>query len=122
MEKGWDGVAIEYSLNGGAWTDVPAPSNSTTDGCMVTDVTLDYQALGCTGAPPINACGYPATKLVITGPPTAPDPGCAIPTGALTAYGRRCHLLTGLAVGDTIQFRWRFTSDPGCRIRGLLSR
>jgi hypothetical protein len=119
FEKGWDGIAIEYSRNGGAWTDMPAPSNSLLDGCMVTDVTTDYQALGCTGAPPINACGYPASKMAITGPPTAPDPGCVVPTGALTAYGRRCHLLTGLTPGDTIQFRWRFTSDPGADFAGF---
>ncbi len=119
FEKGWDGVAIEYSRNGGVWTDLPAPSNSVPDGCMATDVTLDYQTLGCTDNPPINACGYPATKMTINGPPTAPDPGCAVPTGDLTAYGRRCHRLTGLSVGDTIRFRWRFTSDPGAEFKGF---
>src|SRR4029434_4871266 len=87
FEKSWDGVAIEYSLNGGAWTDVPAPSN-TAAGCTVTDVITDYQSLGCTDSPPINACGYSTSKKVISGPPTAPDPdpGCATPTGDLTAY------------------------------------
>ena len=119
FEKGWDGVAIEYSRNGGAWTDMPAPSNSPVAGCMVTDVTLDYQVLGCTDNPPINACGYPATKMAITGPPTGPDPGCVVPTGDLTPYLRRCHQLTGLLPGDTIQFRWRFTSDPGLEFRGF---
>jgi hypothetical protein len=119
FERGWDGIAIEYSRNGGAWTDLPAPSNLVSDGCMLTDVTTDYGALDCTGAPPINACGYLASKTVITGPPTIPDPGCAVPTGDLTAYGRRCHLLTGLVVGDTIQFRWRFTSDPGLEFKGF---
>lgn len=120
FEKGWDGIAIEYSRNGGAWTDMPAPSNNVlTDGCMVTDVITDYQALGCTDNPPINACGYSASKMVITGPPTGPDPGCVVPTGALTEYGRRCHFLTGLVAGDTIQFRWRFTSDPGAEFKGF---
>jgi hypothetical protein len=120
MEKGWDGVAIEYSRNGGAWTDVPAPSSLPTDGCMVSDITADYASLECTGAPPINACGYPASKAVITGPSTVPAGNCTTyMTGALTAYGRRCHLLTGLTVGDTIQFRWRFTSDPGAVFAGF---
>ena len=118
LEHNWDGVAIEYSRNGGAWTDMPAPSN-TASGCTVTDVTTDYQTLGCTGAPPINACGYPAAKMVISGPPSVDDPGCAVPTGALTSYGRRCHLLTGLTPGDTLQFRWRFTSDPGSEFAGF---
>ena len=118
LEKGWDGVAIEYSRNGGAWTDVPAPSNLTTNGCLVSDITSDYAALDCTGAPPANACGYPAAKAVITGPATGADCNTWT-TSALTAYGRRCHLLTGLTPGDTIQFRWRFTSDPGANFAGF---
>jgi hypothetical protein len=120
MEKGWDGVAIEYSRNGGAWTDVPAPSSATADGCMVSDITADYAPLECTGAPPINACGYPASKAVITGPAALGGTDCTTwTTDALTAYGRRCHLLTGLTAGDTIQFRWRFTSDPGSEFKGF---
>ena len=120
MEKGWDGIAIEYSRNGGAWTDLPAPSSSTTDGCLVSDITTDYAPLECTGVPPINACGYPAAKAVITGPAAVGGVDCTTwTTDALTAYGRRCHLLTGLAVGDTIQFRWRFTSDPGAEFKGF---
>ena len=123
MEVGWDGVAIEYSRNGGAWTDVPAPSNTTAAGCMTTDITTDYATMACTDNPPINACGYPTTKPVITGPRIPPDPApldcAASTTGELTAYGRRCHLLTGLAVGDTIQFRWRFASDPGLEFKGF---
>jgi hypothetical protein len=120
LEKGWDGVAIEYSRNGGAWTDVPAPSSSTTDGCMMSDITADYAALDCTGSPPINACNYPASKAVITGPAAVGGTDCNTwTTDALTAYGRRCHLLTGLTAGDTIQFRWRFTSDPGAEFKGF---
>jgi hypothetical protein len=124
LEKGWDGVAIEYSRNGGAWTDVPAPSNAAGDGCMMSDITADYATLECTqpaGEPaPINACGYPTTKLVITGPSTLPVGDCTTyMTAELTAYGRRCHLLTGLTPGDTIQFRWRFASDPGAEFKGF---
>ncbi len=97
FEKGWDGVALEFSRNGGPWIDLPAPSNATADGCMTTDVTADYATLECTGSPPINACGYPSTKPVITGPSTVPAGDCTTyMTGALTSYGRRCHLLTGL--------------------------
>src|SRR5699024_506372 len=40
-------------------------------------------------------------------------------TGALTNYARRCHLVTGLVAGDTIQFRWRFTSDPASEFAGF---
>jgi hypothetical protein len=40
-------------------------------------------------------------------------------TGALTNYARRCHRLTGLTAGDTIQFRWVFTSDPATNFKGF---
>ncbi len=124
LEKGWDGVAIEYSRNGGAWTDVPAPSNATANGCASTDSTADYATLECTqptaGEPVVNACGYPVTKMVITGPNNVPAGNCTTyMTGDITNYARRCHLITGLAVGDTIQFRWRFTSDPGSEFKGF---
>jgi hypothetical protein len=123
FEAGWDGIAIEYSRNGGAWTDLPAPSNSTGDGCMSSDVTSDYATLACTADPPVNACGYPSTKPVITGPRIPPDPApldcTASMTGALTNYARRCHRLTGLTAGDTIKFRWVFTSDPATTFKGF---
>jgi hypothetical protein len=120
LEQGWDGIAIEYSRNGGPWTDLPAPSNSTGDGCMTSDSTADYETLACTDDPPINACAYPANKPVITGPSVVPGvPDCAVPTGELTNYARRCHRLTGLAAGDTIQFRWVFTSDPATNFKGF---
>jgi hypothetical protein len=124
LEKGWDGVAIEYSHNGGPWTDVPAPSNSTAAGCMTSDITADYATLECTepdpAEGPINGCDYPTTKPVITGPSLLPAGDCTTyMTGDLTDYGRRCHRLTGLTPGDTIQFRWRFTSDPATEYAGF---
>jgi hypothetical protein len=120
FEKNWDGVALEYSRNGGPWTDLPAPSNATADGCMTTDVTGDYATLECTDDPPINACGFPSTKPVITGPSLLPAGDCTTyMTDALTAYGRRCHRLTGLTSGDTIKFRWTFTSDPATAYKGF---
>jgi hypothetical protein len=119
FENGWDGVAIEYSRNGGPWTDLPAPSNSAADGCMTTDTTADYATLECTDDPPINACAYPASKPVITGPGVLPVNDCAAPPGDLTDYARRCHRLTGLAAGDTIKFRWVFTSDPATNFKGF---
>src|SRR5258706_3198245 len=33
LEYHWDGVAVEYAVNGGPWTDAPAPSNSPAAGC-----------------------------------------------------------------------------------------
>jgi hypothetical protein len=120
FEKNWDGVAIEYSRNGGPWTDLPAPSNATADGCMTSDITGDYATLECTDNPPINACGFLATKPVITGPSLLPAGDCTTyMTGELTAYGRRCHRVTGLTPGDTIKFRWTFTSDPATAYKGF---
>ena len=120
FEMGWDGVAMEYSRNGGAWTDVPPPSNSSADGCLASDITGDYSPLECTEDPPINACAFPASKPVITGPNLVPIGNCTTyMTGDLSAYGRRCHRLAGLTPGDTIQFRWRFTSDPATAFKGF---
>lgn len=119
IEKGWDGVAVEYSRNGGAWTAMTLPNNLPVTGCETTDVITDYEPISCTGAPPANACGDAATTPMINGP-VASGVSCANwVTGALTQYGRRCHQLTGLAVGDTVKFRWRFTSDPAAEFIGF---
>src|SRR6187431_877915 len=59
------------------------------------------------------------TRAAITGPVGSGTSCANWTTGGLTAYGRRCHLLTGLTAGDTIQFRWRFTSDGGAEFAGF---
>jgi hypothetical protein len=120
IEYHWDGVAVEYSRNGGAWTDVPAPSNSPGAGCAASDSIANWEMLSCTGAPPVNACGYAATKNAYTGP-LASGTSCTNWATAATvpAYAHRCHPITGLTAGDTIQFRWRFTSDPGAEFGGF---
>ena len=71
LEIGWDGVVVEYSRNGGAWTTVTVPNNLPASGCQVTDVITDWGTLSCTGAPPANACGDAATQQAITGPARA---------------------------------------------------
>lgn len=119
IEKGWDGVAVEYSRNSGPWTVMTTPSNLPINGCEVTDVITDWATISCTGAPPANACGDAATVPMINGPVGSGTTCANWVTGALTAYGRRCHLLTGLVSGDTIKFRWRFTSDPAAEFIGF---
>ncbi|HMJ06167.1 MAG TPA: hypothetical protein VK474_07910 [Chthoniobacterales bacterium] len=119
IEQGWDGVVIEYSRNGGAWTTVPVPINLPVNGCETTDVVSDWTTLSCTGAPPANACADPATTQVISGPISSGTSCANWVTGALSEYGRRCHFLTGLSVGDTIKFRWRFTSDTAAEFAGF---
>ncbi len=117
LEKGWDGVAVEFSRNGGAWTSMAAPSNSAANGCVASDITTDWATISC--SVPGNACGYTASTSMFTGP-TGSGTSCTNwVTGALTAYGHRCHRVAGLTVGDTIQFRWRFTSDSAANFAGF---
>ncbi|HZN04486.1 MAG TPA: hypothetical protein VFD06_12965 [Candidatus Polarisedimenticolia bacterium] len=120
LEYHWDGVVVEFSLNDGAWTTVPAPSNSILAGCSATAAVTNWETLSCTGAPPANSCGYPATQSAINGPlGGGVDCNTWSTSGAVTAYANRCHPLTGLSPGDTIQFRWRFTSDPAAEFAGF---
>ncbi|HKQ62098.1 MAG TPA: hypothetical protein VJS92_12480 [Candidatus Polarisedimenticolaceae bacterium] len=119
IEYHWDGVAVEYSVNAGPWTDVPPPSDQPSAGCSATDVTTEWEPLSCTQSPPINGCGYPTTKNAYNGPLAGGTSCNTYATGALTAYAHRCHPITGLDSGDSIQFRWRFSSDPGAEFAGF---
>ena len=120
VEYHWDAIAVEYAVNGGAWTDVPAPSNSVAEGCAASDDTTGWEALSCTSAPPANACGYPDTKNVFSGP-LAGGTSCNdwVTSAAASPYAHRCHQITGLNPNDTIKFRWRFSSDAGSEFAGF---
>jgi len=120
VEYHWDAVAVEYSVNGGAFTDVPAPSNSAALGCAASDDATGWETLSCTQAPPVNACGYSTTKNAFSGP-LGGGTSCTdwATSGAVTPYAHRCHPITGLAPGDTVQFRWRFSSDPLAEFAGF---
>ena len=120
IEYHWDGVVVESSLNGGPWTTVPAPSNSIPAGCSGTDAVTNWENLSCTGAPAANACGYPVAQSAINGPlGGGVDCNTWSTSTAVTGYAHRCHPLTGLTAGDTIQFRWRFTSDEAAEFAGF---
>jgi hypothetical protein len=119
IEYNWDGIVVEYARNGGAWTGVPAPSNSIAAGCGLSDAITDWETLSCTQTPPINACGYATTTAAYTGPLGGGTSCADWATGAVTAYAHRCHPIAGLVPGDTIQFRWRFASDPGAEFAGF---
>jgi hypothetical protein len=107
-----DAVAVEYSVNGGAPEDVPAPSNNGADGCDASDDTTGWEPLSCTGITTTNACGFDATKPVFSGPLAAGDSCANFATSAVVSpYAHRCHQITGLSPGDTIQFYWRSSSD-----------
>jgi hypothetical protein len=120
IEYHWDSVAVEYAVNGGPWTDVPAPSNDTGSGCAAADDTTGWEAITCTQDPPVNACGYPDTKVAFNGP-LGSGSSCAdwVTSGSVTDYAHRCHPIAGLTPGDAIQFRWRFSSDPGAEYAGF---
>jgi len=120
IEYHWDAIAVEYAVNGGPWNDVAPPSNAAGDGCAATDDTSGWQPLECTQAPPINGCGYPTTKLAYNGP-LASGTTCNDYSTATTPtdYAHRCHLISGLNAGDSVQFRWRFSSDPGAQYAGF---
>jgi hypothetical protein len=120
IEYHWDGVAVEYSVNGGSWLDAPPPSNDTGAGCDAADDTTGWEPMSCTQSPPINGCGYPTSKLVYNGPlgsGTTCNDYATVTTP--TTYAHRCHPITGLTPGDSVRFRWRFSSDPGAEYAGF---
>jgi hypothetical protein len=119
LEYNWDGIAVEYSVNAGPWTDVPAPSNSGVDGCSPSDDTADWSTLTCTGAESANACGFPDTKNLFTGPQSGGSTCGDFTTNATTSYAHRCHRITGLNPDDTIRFRWQFSSDEASEFAGF---
>ena len=119
VEYHWDAIAVEYAVNGGAWTDVPAPSNSAAADCAASDDTTGWEPMSCTQFPPVNACGYPDTKNAFNGPLGGGTLCGNFATGPTTPYAHRCHQITGLTPDDTIQFRWRFSSDSGAEFAGF---
>ena len=120
IEYHWDAVAVEYAVNGGAWADVPAPSNSPAGVAARPDDTTGWEPMSCTSFPPVNACGYPDTKNAFTGP-FAGGTSCGnfATSATVTPYAHRCHQITGLTPDDTIQFRWRFSSDSAVEHAGF---
>jgi hypothetical protein len=120
IEYHWDAIAVEYAVNGGPFNDVPAPSNDVASGCSASDDTTGWEPLSCTQSPPINGCGYPTTKTAFNGP-LGSGTTCNdwVTSSTVTAYAHRCHPITGLSPGDTVRFRWRFSSDPGAEYAGF---
>jgi hypothetical protein len=122
LENHFDGVEIAYSVNGGPWTEVPAPSNSPAEGCDPADDTTDWDVLNCSSSGPnANACGIPQSEHVITGP-FPNDDTCSIRSFASPApnpYAHRCHPITGLTPDDSIRFRWGSTADPYYEFAGF---
>ena len=87
------GFELETGWDGGqSWTDLPP------DGGYPGDFSL-------TGTIPINACGYLASRGAFSGDSA----------GAFQSFSTD---LSALA-GQTVRFRWRFSSDPGVEMDGF---
>jgi hypothetical protein len=92
LETNWDGVVMEVSTNGGAFTplapDAGYPSS-----------------FSQTQTPPINACGYPTTQGAFSGDTS-------------NAFQTFTHTFSGGSPRN-VQIRWRFSSDPGTEEEGF---
>jgi hypothetical protein len=115
-----DAVAVEYSVNGGPWADVPAPSNNAADGCEASDDTTGWEPLSCTGITTLNQCSFADTKLVFSGPLGGGD-SCAnfTTSAAASPYAHRCHQITGLTPDNTIRFHWQSSTDEASNYAGF---
>lgn len=106
LEYQWDGVVQEISTDGGAsWTDLPPDGGYPSSFAR----TLD---------PPINACGYAATQGAFSGVSTASsnaDPG----NGTATAVFKPFTTDLQSHAGQTVQIRWRFSSDHNTGFDGF---
>src|SRR5690606_37419462 len=93
MESQWDGVVMEISTDDGAsWSDL-APTGG-------------YPGnFSSTGNPPINACGYAASRGAFNG----------TTNGNFNSFNRS---LAAYA-GQTVRLRWRMSTDPGYEEEGF---
>jgi hypothetical protein len=96
LEYQWDGVVVEISDNGGAWTQLA--------------ITPDYpQTFSQTGSPAANACGFSASTKCFSGPSG---------NAALSTWTSHTANLAAYA-GHNVQIRWRLSSDPGAEYEGF---
>lgn len=106
IEYQWDGVVMEISTDGGvSWVDLPPDGGYPSSFAQ----TLD---------PPINACGFESTHGAFNGVTTAgsnADPG----NGSATAVFKPFTVNLASYVGETVQIRWRMSSDPGASFEGF---
>jgi bacillopeptidase F (M6 metalloprotease family) len=99
IETGWDAMLLEVSTNGGAtWVDLPPNGGYPASGTI-------------TNAG--NNCGYPVGKTAFGGSTSATPTNDA----AVASFQNFSASLAAYA-GQTIQLRWRFTSDGGYEVAG----
>ncbi len=99
MEYQWDGVVMEISTDGGAnWLDLP-PSGGYPN------------SFAQTQNPPVNSCGFAASHGAFTGVSTAAsnaDPN----NDTATAVFKPFSVDLSAYAGQTVQVRWRMSTDP----------
>lgn len=99
IETGWDALVLEVSTNGGAsWTDLPPNGGYPASGTITNSG---------------NACGFPVGKSAFGGSTSA------TPTDdSATASFQDFSASLAAYAGQTIQLRWRFSSDGGYEVAG----
>lgn len=99
IETGWDAMLLEVSTDAGAnWTDLPP------DGGYPASGTITNAG---------NVCGYPVGKTAFAGSTSA------TPTDdAATASFQNFSASLAAYAGQTIQLRWRLSSDGGYEVAG----
>jgi hypothetical protein len=107
MEYQWDGVVLEISSNGGAtWQDLPPAGGYPS-------------SFAQTQNPPVNACGFAASHGAFTGVSTAAsnaDPN----NDTATAVFKPFSVDLSAFAGQTVQIRWRMSTDPAAGYPGFL--
>jgi hypothetical protein len=107
LEYQWDGVVMEISSDGGAsWQDL-AP-----DGGYPSN-------FGQTMNPPINACGFAASHGAFSGVST-PTSNADPDNDNLTAVFKPFSADLAAFAGQTVQIRWRMSTDPASGYEGFL--
>jgi hypothetical protein len=106
LEYQWDGAVLEISTDSGAtWNDLPPVGGYPS-------------SFSQTGSPPANACGFAASHGAFNGVTTTAsnaNPG----NGTATAVFKPFSADLTPFVGQTVQVRWRFSSDPGAEFDGF---
>ena len=106
IEYQWDGAVMEISTDGGStWNDLPP------DGGYPSSFAQ-------TQNPPINTCGYAASHGAFNGVTTAAsnaNPG----NGTVAAVFKPFTRSLAAFVGQTVQIRWRMSTDPALGFDGF---
>ncbi|MEO7432092.1 MAG: S8 family serine peptidase [Dokdonella sp.] len=106
IEYHWDGVVMEISTDSGStWSDLPPVGGYPS-------------SFAETGSPPANACAFPASHGAFNGVSTAAsnaNPG----NGTVASVFKPFSANLSSFVGQTVQVRWRFASDPGAEFDGF---